>query len=94
MQILRNENLWESLEFSRFAIMSFTIIVGTAISSIALFCLLILKRNDFFIPMMLISTFAMASNAAAIAQSPIKWVIGLFFASLTVSVLVVLYSLL
>ena len=59
--------------------MSFTTIVGTGIASIALFYLMMLKGNDFFIPLMLISTFTLAPNAAAISQSPIKWVIGLFY---------------
>lgn len=94
MRTLKNDKFWKTLEFNRFAIMSFTIIVGTGIASIALFYLMMLKGNDFFIPLMLISSFAMASNTAAISQSPIKWVIGLFLSSLIVSILVVLYSLL
>ena len=60
-------NFWKTLEFNRFAIISFTIVVGTGISKIALFYLMMLKRNDFFIPLMLISTFEMASNTAAIS---------------------------
>ncbi len=40
MKTLKNDNFWKTLEFNRFAIMSFTIIVGTGIASIAFFLLL------------------------------------------------------
>lgn len=45
MKTLKNDNFWKTLEFNRFAIMSFTIIVGTRNASIALFYLMMQKRK-------------------------------------------------
>ncbi|MGC6470852.1 MAG: hypothetical protein ACON4E_06250 [Flavobacteriales bacterium] len=89
-----DSSFWEKLEFYRFSIMMFTITVSTAIGSIAVYYLFEQHQNSFFYPLALVVSLAMASNTAAIAQSPIKWVILLFLVSTFLSILMIFFALL
>lgn len=91
---LNDQKFWDEVEFYRFSIMMITITFGTCIASIAVYYILKPHPFDFFIPLLLITLLAMASNTAAIAQSPIKWVVGTFGLSTVFSILVILYSIL
>ncbi len=95
MSLLKNYNnaqYWKEMEFYRFSIMMFTITFGTCIASIAVFYLFELKNINYFIPVSIVALLAMGANAAAIAQSPLKWVISIFLSSVLVSIFFIFYS--
>ena len=75
---LNDEAFWENIELSRFAIMAFTVTFGTCLSSIAVLYTFKMHQDNYLIPLAILTCLAMASNTVAIAQSLIKWVVGLF----------------
>lgn len=87
-----DSQFWEEMEFYRFSIMMFTITFGTALASIAIYYLFELNQSSYFIPVAIVSFFAMGANAAAIAQSPLKWVVSIFTSSVVLSVLFIFYA--
>jgi len=87
-----DDSFWSNLEFYRFSIMMFTITFGTVLASIAVYYLFEQKQSVYFIPVAIVSFFGMASNAAAIAQSPIKWVITIFLTSVFISLVFICYA--
>lgn len=92
IQKYKDNNYWERMEFYRFSIMMFTITFGTALASVALYYLYELQNESSFVPVAIVSFFAMGSNAAAIAQSPLKWVITIFLFSVFLSVFFIFYA--
>jgi hypothetical protein len=95
MNIIKKYNdasFWSKLEFYRFSIMMFTITFGTVLASIAVFYLFEQKQGIYFIPVAIVAFFGMASNAAAIAQSPIKWVVSIFMISVFISTIFIFYA--
>jgi len=95
MSLLRNFNnpqYWQEMEFYRFSIMMFTITFGTALSSISIYYLFELKQDVYDIPVALVALFAMGANASAIAQSPLKWVVGIFLSSIVLAVVFIFYA--
>ena len=85
---------WEELEFYRFSIMMFTITFSTCIGSIAVYYLFEQKQSSYFVPLSVVVLLSMASNAAAIAQTPIKWVIRMFLIASLTSIAFILFALL
>lgn len=95
MNLLEKYNdihFWEEMEFYRFSIMMFTITFGTALASIAIFYLFELQNSSYFVPVAIVSFFAMGANSAAIAQSPLKWVVTIFTSSVFLSIFFIFYA--
>ena len=92
LQKYKDNNYWEKMEFYRFSIMMFTITFGTAFASVALYYIYELQNEASFIPIAILTFFAMASNAAAIAQSPLKWVVTIFTSSVFISIFFIFYA--
>lgn len=95
MNLLEKYNdihFWEEMEFYRFSIMMFTITFGTALASVAIFYLFELQNSSYFVPVAIVSLFAMGANAAAIAQSPLKWVVTIFTSSVFLSIFFIFYA--
>lgn len=81
-------NLIEKLDFSYFALISMTILVGSIIGGIASSCIL---SNDAPVWQLgLCAAVSMANNTAGIAQAPTKWVVNLFGISTIVNILLIL----
>ena len=95
MNLLEKYNdihFWEEMEFYRFSIMMFTITFGTALASIAIYYLFELQNSAYFVPVTVVSFFAMGSTAAALAQSPLKWLISIFLSSVCLSIFFIFYA--
>ncbi|MBL6662474.1 MAG: hypothetical protein ISP71_00075 [Flavobacteriales bacterium] len=92
LQRYNDNHFWERMEFYRFSIMMFTITFGTALASVALYYLFELQNSAYFIPVAIVSFFAMGANAAAIAQSPLKWVVTIFTSSVFLSIFFIFYA--
>ena len=92
LQKYNDNHFWERMEFYRFSIMMFTITFGTAFASVALYYIYELQNEASFIPIAIITFFAMGSNAAAIAQSPLKWVITMFASNVIISIFFIFYA--
>jgi hypothetical protein len=88
----KDQSFWDELEFYRFSIMMFTITFGTCLASVAVFYLFELKNISYFIPVAIVAFFAMGSNAAAIAQSPLKWVVSIFLSSVFISIFFIFFA--
>lgn len=86
-----DSDFWDGLEFYRFSIMMFTITFSTCIGSVAVYFLFEQKQSSYFFPLSLVVMLSMASNAAAIAQSPMKWVINLFLLACFSSIFFIFY---
>lgn len=89
-----DNKFWKELEFYRFSIMMFTITFSTCIGSIAVYYLFEQKPSIYFVPLSVVVLLSMASNAAAIAQTPIKWVIGMFLIASLTSFSLIIFALL
>ncbi len=74
----------DSWQVNYFGIMSITVLAGTCIASVAV--ILIVMNEPVFWQIALISTAAMASNAAGISSSPLRWIVWLFSFNVLVSV--------
>lgn len=92
LQKYKDPNFWDKMEFYRFSIMGFTITFGTCLSSIAVLYLFDFKQINYFIPLSIVTIFTMGSNAAAISQSPLKWVVSIFLMSILVSIFFIFYA--
>tara|TARA_Y100000385_G_C12840997_1_gene528791 strand:+ start:457 stop:753 length:297 start_codon:yes stop_codon:yes gene_type:complete len=92
LQKYQDNQFWQEMEFYRFSIMMFTITFGTALASVALYYLFELKNASYFVPVAIVSFFAMGSNAAAIVQSPLKWVVSIFLSSVIISIFFILFA--
>ena len=87
-----DSDFWDELEFYRFSIMMFTLTFSTCIGSVAVCYLFEQKQSSYFIPLTLVVILCMASNVAAISQSPIKWVVSSFLLASISSVFFIFYS--
>ena len=95
MNLLQKYNdyrYWQKMEFYRFSIMMFTLTFGTAIAFVALYYLFELQNTSHFVPVAIVSFFAIGSNAAAIAQSPLKWVVSIFLSSVFISIFFIFFA--
>jgi hypothetical protein len=92
LQKYKDSRYWLEMEFYRFSIMMVTLTFGTALASVSIFYLFELQNTTYFIPVSIVTFFAMSSNAAAIAQSPLKWVVSLFLLSVITSLFFIFYS--
>lgn len=81
----------DNLQFNYFGIMSVSLLTGTCLASVAL--IFIVMNESAFWQIALLSCVAMASNAAAIASSPLRWVVWLFGINVLVSLFLIVVNL-
>jgi hypothetical protein len=88
--IILYDELIKKLDFSYFGLISMTILVGSILGGLSASTVL---SNDAPIwQLCLVSAASMASNTAAIAQAPTKWVINLFILSILINSLLILIN--
>lgn len=80
-------------EFNRFGIMTFAIMVQSCLGSVAAYFIFQLGYDESFIPLSIAAFSVGLANAFAIGQAPMKWVFRTSFASMIISVLLIVYCL-
>ena len=80
----------EKLEFSYFAVISMTILIGSIVGGIA--ASIVLNNDAPIWQLGLVAAVAMANNTAAIGQAPTKWVVNLFILNIVVSTILILIN--
>lgn len=84
-----------TLDFNRFAIMAMGMTAQSCLASIAVFMLMKHSSGDeFLIPLALLASLGMGSNAIALAQVGMKTTFGSMLISAGTSILMILYVLL
>lgn len=84
------ENWIKKLNFSYFGIISMTILIGSIIGGVA--AMFVLKNDAPIWQLGICMASAMANNVAAIGQAPIKWVVNLFLACLSINIMLILLN--
>jgi len=84
------DRLIQKLDFSYFGLISMTILVGSIIGGLS--ASVVLSNDAPIWQLCLVSAAAMASNTAAIAQAPTKWVVNLFIVSTLINLILILIN--
>lgn len=85
------ERFIAKLEFSYFAIISMSILIGSIIGGIA--AMYILKNDAPIWQLGVCMAAAMGNNVAAIGQAPTKWVVNLFVANVVLNAVLIIANL-
>jgi len=88
----RYDRFIAKLEFSYFALIAMVILIGSCYGGIT--TMQIFKNNAAIWEFVLAVSFTMASLVACLGQSPTKWVVNLFAASLFVNTILLLANIL
>jgi len=83
---------WKRVEFNRFGLLPILITVQSCLGSIAVCYACELDEHLQVAFLMPVAVVTMASNATAIAQAPMKWVVFGFILSVIVSTSVIIIS--
>lgn len=87
-----DDDFMEKLEFNRFAIMAIGMTFQSCLASVAVYEILKnLSHEDNLIPLCILAPICMASNALALAQAGMKWVMGGLFLSTFTSICLLAY---
>ena len=84
------DRIIQRLHFSYFGLISMTILVGSIVGGLS--ASVVLSNDAPIWQLCLVSAAAMASNTAAIAQAPIKWVVNIFILSIIVNSLLIIIN--
>lgn len=90
---INNSNFWNFAEFNRFGIMCTTITVQSCLGGIAVCYLLQLNDALAYVFLTLVTIASMGANAMAIAQVPIKWMLGTFIGAVISTLFILITSL-
>ena len=75
---IKSPEFWDMVEFNRYGILFNIVIFQSCLASISVgFVCKNLDHEAQTIPLILLSVSALAANGANIAQSPMKWILGL-----------------
>lgn len=83
------DNQAAKFEENRFGAMTFMMTFQSCLGSIAAMTTL---YNDNYTFLSICAALTMASNSAFISQSPAKWCLGIFYASVTINILLIIIS--
>ncbi len=93
LSTLKNEDFWKQAEFNRYGIMAFVLIFQCCFASISICYILGLPEHLQLLPLILVSTSTMASNAVNIVLAPMKVVAVFFFTCVLISAITLIFSL-
>lgn len=85
--------IFGDIEFNRYVIMAHTLVIQSCAGSVAVYYIMHLEGTLSTVLLSLIAAITMGANAVAIAQGPMKAVVGMCLLTVVSSLLVVLYAL-
>ena len=81
------------MEFNRYVIMAHTLVIQSCAGSVAVYFIMHLEGTVSTVMLSAIATITMAANSVAIAQGPMKAVVGMCLLTVVSSAFVVIYAL-
>ena len=86
------QKVFGDIEFNRYVIMAHTLVIQSCAGSVAVYYIMHLDDVISTVLLSLMAAITMGANAVAIAQGPMKTVIGMCLLTVITSILVIIYG--